>query len=74
MEHQATKPERIVKLTNYTKELSEKNFKTNVSTKKWNSRVEFHGMSSKLTIYFSWIEFHELFDGKPCQSLSVKKP
>ena len=60
MEHQTTKPERILKL--YCKLYQETawiNCKTNVSIEMWNSRVEFHEKNDqprknldKLTIYF----------------------
>ena len=59
MEHQTTKPKKILKILQITQITAWMNSKTNVSTKRLNSRVEFHGKIyqpgkklDKLTIYF----------------------
>ena len=82
MEHQTTKPEGILKQLHLYQETAWINCKTKVSTKRWNSRVEFHGQNDqprkkldnlKIYLNFSWTEFYEIFDDKPSQSLSVTR-
>ena len=58
--------------TNYTKELPEYIVKL-MSVPKGKIDVEFHGKNKQhrkikinLQFSFSWTEFYELFDGKPC--------
>ena len=82
MEHQTTKPEGILKQLHLYQGTVLINCKTNGSTKRWNSPVEFHGKNDqpskkldklKICLNFSWTEFYEIFDDKPCQSLSIAR-
>ena len=68
MEHQTTKSKQIIKLL----QIIPKNWLNKlVSTKRWNSHVEFHGKNDEprkiwINLQFIWTELYELFDGKPC--------
>ena len=71
MKHQATKPERILKLLQIIPRNCWINCKTNVINERWNSPVEFHGKNDQprknlINLQFTWTEFYELFDDKPC--------
>ena len=70
MEHQTTNPERILKLLQIIPRNCWINCKTNVSTERWNSRVEFHGKNDQPRNIYYLLELgdiwaYELFDGKP---------
>ena len=70
IEHQTTKPEGILKLL-----LIIPNYR-NCEIVVWNFMEKMTNLE-KLWINwqftFSWTEFYELFDDKPCQSLSAAK-